>query len=459
MKNKFSIIYLFIVVFHFKLNFCFLIFPFKTYQSIIENSDKNLTLLLRSLIDNHIFINLEIGNPKQIIKVFLRSNTNNFYLSEKRNNTKSQVNDSNPLIFNINVTNFFDWKNSSSLEITNKSIYSSPGDIHLGNVSNDYFYFIDNFGEKTKIRIPFILYHSIMGNMPGVIGLKSVLYEIHKEYNFIYKLRLNEIINSFCWMINYTSDYEGNLILGEMPHGVDPINFMKNELYYSHPFADESTYDWGLRFDKITFNAKKINNRYPCLFNYEYNYVQGIDDLEKELDNYFNESILNGICYKETIKYPYAPHKFFYCDKEKYKDKIKYFPIIKFYHNELNYTFKLNYLDLFIEKQDKLILLIFFDEYTIEWYLGKPFLKKYSFVMNQDSKLLGFYHNNKPKYNNESNNKINYIIFKIILIILGIIFLFILGIFIGKNLNKNNVKHKNVIDEDYEYISKTDEIN
>ena len=81
MKNKFSIIYLFIIVeFHFKLNSCFLIFPFKTYQSIIENSDKNLTLLLRSILDNHIFINLEIGNPKKIVKVFLRSNTNNFYL-------------------------------------------------------------------------------------------------------------------------------------------------------------------------------------------------------------------------------------------------------------------------------------------------------------------------------------------------------------------------------------------
>ena len=121
---SFNVIYnLWFTLFHFKLNFCFLIFPFKTYQSIIENSDKNLTLLLRSLIDNHIFINLEIGNPKQIIKVFLRSNNNNFYLSEKRNNnTKSQVNDSNPLIFNINVTNFFDWENSSSLEITNKSI-------------------------------------------------------------------------------------------------------------------------------------------------------------------------------------------------------------------------------------------------------------------------------------------------------------------------------------------------
>ena len=40
---------------------------------------------------------------------------------------------------------------------------------------------------------------------------------------------------------------------------------------------------------------------------------------------------------------------------------------------------ELTYEDLFIEKYDKLILLIFFEESGYTWKLGKPFLKKYGF--------------------------------------------------------------------------------
>ena len=379
----------------------------------------------------------------------MRSNSYNFYLSEKPE-IENNTNPSDPYIFNVdsNITE----ENSTSLEITNKSIYSSPNNIHLGNISNDYIYFKTNSNEEFKIKIPFILYHNIMGNMPGVIGLKAIINEIYKEYNFIDKLKTNEIINSYVWMINYTSNDEGNLIIGEFPHIFDPLSYKENELFYSHPFSHESTDDWGLRFDKITFKDKNINSRYPCLFNYEYNYIQGIESLEKELDIYFNESIQNKKCYKIKIKYPYAPHKFFYCDKE-YINNIKYFPSLKFFHNELNYTFELNYKDLFVEKYDKLVLMIFFDEYTIEWYFGKPFLKKYMFLMNQDSKLLGFYYRKKAEKKNFDYS------FVIILIILGILILFILGIFIGKYLVKEKKKIINIIDEDYDYTSKNNEIN
>ena len=397
----------------------------------------------------------------------MRSNTHNFYLSEKPNDNNTEINNLESYIINVNsdLNKFFDKENSSSLEITNKSIYSSPGNVHLGNISSDYIHFMTNLNNKIKIKIPFILYHTTMGNMPGVIGLKAVIQEKHKEYNFIDKLKLNDVINSYFWMINYTSDYEGNLIIGEQPHIFDPLHYNEKDLFFSYPFSDESIYDWGLKFNKIIFNEKNIKTIYPCLFNYEYNYIQGINELEIEMDKYFNESIKNNICFKEKIKYAYPPHKFYYCNKEKYKDNLKYFPSLKFYHNELNYTFELNYKDLFIEKHDKFILMIFFDEYTIEWYFGKPFLRKYSFLMNQDSKLLGFYHrkininetNDKNDLNNNNNN--NYIIIIILLIIFGIIILFTIGIFIGKYYSKYNKKHVNIIDEDYDYSSKNDAIN
>jgi hypothetical protein len=250
-------------------------------------------------------------------------------------------------------------------------------------------------------------------------------------------------------MINYTSNYEGNLIIGEQPNIIYPNYYKDYELKIAHTFL-YSNREWGLRFNKFLFDDKIMENDYNCLFSYENNYIMGNEKLEKELDIYFNEYITNNICFKEYIIYPYIPRIFFYCNKDKYYEKMKYFPNLEFYHNELNYTFELNYKDLFIEKYDKLILMIFFDEIKMSFSLGKPFLRKYSFLFNQDTKLIGFYIK-KEKNNNDNNNNSNKFILKIIFIILLLIILFILGIIIGKYFTKNKKKALIVIDEDFDY--------
>ena len=218
---------------------------------------------------------------------------------------------------------------------------------------------------------------------------------------------------------------------------------------------EDTTYSWGLLFEKINFNGNGLKQFHDVFFFYHINYIKGTIEFEKELDKYFNESIRNGICFKENFHMTYGPYKFFYCDKNKYKEKIKNFPKIELYQLEYNYTFELNYKDLFVEKHDKLILLIFFDDAVFDWYLGKPFLKKYTFLMNQDSNTVGFY-----KKNIISKDKKDYTTLKIIVIIAGIIILLILGIFIGKYYFSGKFKrHKNTLEEDFDYTSKTDEIN
>ena len=139
---------------------------------------------------------------------------------------------------------------------------------------------------------------------------------------------------------------------------------------------------------------------------------------------------------------------------------MKYFNSIEFYHYEFNYTFIMDYNDLFIEKNDKLILMFFFDNIPFDIYLGKPFLRKYSFLINQDLNILAFYKTKKEKGNNNIDNNNNFIVLKIIVIALGVIILFSLGIFIGKYFYKERKKKKlNNIDEDYDYMSKNEEIN
>ena len=143
---------------------------------------------------------------------------------------------------------------------------------------------------------------------------------------------------------------------------------------------------------------------------------------------------------------------------------MKYFPPLKFYQYEFNYTFELTYKDLFIEKNDKIILLVFFDVLRFEWTLGKPFLRKYSFLINQDTKMIGFYNKKKSekKIDNENNKNESFFDSKwIILLILLIIFVSILliffGILIGIYLFRNKRKNKYIIDEDYDYSTKIDE--
>ena len=444
MKIIFPVINLIIFYYLLSHGHCYLVFPFKTHQLQIKDDDKNISLLFRSIFHNNIFISLEIGEPKQTIKTFLRSDKNDFCLSERPTNLTGDN------IFEENA--YFNIENSHSLEVTNELIILYP-DIPIGNASNDYIFFRNDRNETIKKKFEFILYHGA-DNFPGIVGLNAIIDDSDKKFNFINNLKVNDIINSYFWMINYTSDYEGKLIIGEQPHIFDPENYKEEELYVSYTFLDDLMYNWGLLFDEIIFGEKHFRQYHGC----ELNYIKGNAEIENELDIFFNESILNETCYKKEIKYKNKAYRFFYCDKDKYQNNMKYFKNIEFYHYEFNYTFTMNYKDLFIEKYDKLILMIFFDNIPFDIYLGRPFLRKYSFLINQDLNILAFYKAKNEKENSNNNN--NYIILKIILIAIGVIILFSLGIFIGKYFYKERKKEKiNNIEEDYDYLTKNEEIN
>ena len=444
MKNVKTLIKIFLLNINlFPLTFSYLIFPFKTKKSILKDTEHNITRLFRSLIPNNIYINLEIGEPKQKVEAFLVSEYEEFFFSEKTKNNPT-TNISNPRIDDVGceLDNFFDKDISNSLEITNirKRTFSVNG-----NVSYDYLYF-KNGNKINKKKLKFILYESTLGNRPAVIGLDYPSYI--EEYNIFTILKEMDIITSYYWMVNYTSSDEGNFIIGELLHNIDTQNYKKEDLLVGHPFTYTVMQKiWGLRMDDIRFNGENFRPNLECYFYYEYNYIEGIDYLEDELDKFFNESINNGTCFKEEIKYPSDPNKFYYCNKEKYKNNMKYFPPLQFLHIEMNYTFELTYEDLFIEKYDKLILLIFFKDRGITWRLGKPFLKKYAFIMNQNDKIVRFYEKHGYQKNDDGNQKM---VIMITMIGVGVIILTVLGIFIGKYLFKKK-KRLNTLDDEYEY--------
>ena len=123
---------------------------------------------------------------------------------------------------------------------------------------------------------------------------------------------------------------------------------------------------------------------------------------------------------------------------------MKNFYDLKFFHKEFNFTFILNYNDLFKEVNGKYYFLMYFKkEGTFTFQLGKPFLKKYLMIFNQDKRTIGFY---KSIENNNNSFFIWILIFFAFLIILllgGYILIYKPGKFRKKRINE--------IEEEYEY--------
>jgi hypothetical protein len=163
--------------------------------------------------------------------------------------------------------------------------------------------------------------------------------------------------------------------------------------------------------------------------------IFGIDvfrDLIKK--EFFDEQIKLGNC-GEVI---YNDFITLYCKEDVDTSKIK--PLI-FEEKEMRYKFIFNQEDLWYKKYgNKYFLIMFrlgyFEE--TEWTLGKPFLKKYPLVFDQDKYIIGIFNKNAPKKNETFIIKLFY---ENYIMILFCGFIFFVFLFL---LNRKNKDHKKV---------------
>ena len=143
------------------------------------------------------------------------------------------------------------------------------------------------------------------------------------------------------------------------------------------------------------------------------------------------------------------------------RKNLKAFPTLYFFNKEYEFTFNLDYKDLFTMLNNKIYFLIIgrdMEEKNI-WSFGKMFIKKYPFMFNEDKKTISFVYLNKfdkkeedkdndnnKDTDNDSNekkehksNNILILIFILIGIILGIIVGIILEEKYGKKENKEQM--------------------
>ena len=138
-----------------------------------------------------------------------------------------------------------------------------------------------------------------------------------------------------------------------------------------------------------------------------------------------------------------------YCDQNfNFSD----FKNLSFILNDIEYEFILTYKDLFIEKDDKYLFGIVFDNIDDKdksyWIFGKLFMKKYQLFFDLDKKIIGLYRNKNNK--GESKKKFNIIYIFLIILVLIVIGLVVAIVYLVKNKRKSRANE--LTDENFDYI-------
>ena len=381
---------------------------FNKYVSVQSND------IILANYNNDLYISLQMGNPHQKIqKIFLKADTYEFMISNKT----------------IDKNNYDNLESLTSKTISYSQYYQVKY-TYKGNIIKDHFY-LNNLNENNKLiefqNITFIYANRINYDIyTAVIGLQLDENGVKKSKPFPEQLYELKYIKDSTWMIKYTSENEGIFYIGDVLNDEVFPKFNKEEYRKTNAIIFGFYLSWDLLFSQIEFNGIKLKGPLQANLNINFGLISCTNDAYKSLKNeFFNEYINNVICQEllynnddknNKIKNINSKFNYIVCDNSL---KIKNFPVISFYHTELDFVFELSYEDIFIKSNDKIYFLIINEiSNNQRWIFGKPFFKKYNIIFDINSKTIGLYGNYK--------NKINWIVFEWILVILLFIIFIIL---------------------------------
>ena len=432
----------------------FIVLPFKTYHSknsFIEQ-ELNITTFFNNFFINEIYSNIEIGNPKEVVPIKITSNSHGLEIGYLCDNIFESKESS------YNNKSFTFYRESEGL-ITYPQYKG-------GYYAKDSFSFYTDLEQNNKNKkivnnISFIYMPKYESNneknekVCGILGL-SLKYNNYceEQRNIMTNLNKLDVLHNYAYSIHYKNNNEGFILLGEELHNAIPDLFNEENLRRTNALSDGyDAMEWKTEFMQIYFYDKgvkrKLTETKKAKFAIEINYIVGTNNYKNNIENFFFEKYLeNNICHYEKIQ----GHRYsvLICNKDSSFD-INSFPNLFFFHRIFNYTFEFTKEELFLEKNNKYIFLVFFTDYNINYFaLGKLFLKKYLLVFNQDTKTIGFY--NSELKNEKNNGKIN--LFIEILGIILIIICSIIGFHLAKKIYEHTRKKRiNEINEQYEYNS------
>ena len=336
------------------------------------------------IFNNEIYTTVEMGTPAQKLDLFLTMKTPLFIIKK---------NESFPQYYNN--------KSSSTYKyyVDTRTFYFNDEIIKTGIYSGEKFILQNSFNNNDKEEIfpmDFIYgteYEEDDKNHVGILGLQffSTSSQYEKEVNLINLLKKNKKISSYVWNLNYTSDNEGYLIIGEYPHYFNSKQYNKDDLNQINVRqVGAKKVVWNLYFNSIKYGENELNSYRTANFAPQYGVIAAPVSFDRVIsEQFFKEYINNQKCkrktYNDTIDY-------YVCDEgidlSKFKD-------IEFTEKELSpNNFVLTKDDLFLKKNGKLYFLVTFGrewQWQYSWIFGKPFIKKYNFLFDQDGKQILHY--------------------------------------------------------------------
>ena len=399
---------------------------------------------------SYIYTNIEIGTPPQKIDSIINFQNSLFYFS-------------NISLLNISFNSTYNYLESSSFEIISDINISS---LDYKNIISEqvYFYTDINCQNKNKYNISPILYPDIHSNKSLFITIDLQINNnsMNKSFNIINILKERKIINSYFWTMKLDNNLTtGKIIIGDLPHNYDKDNYIEKNLKWINTYSKENKIFWGIQFSSIKFWNKtisdimigKIEPKILEIFS-SYEYIEAIEEI------FFEEYKKKDICKRTIDKVLGEDVHRFICDKGKFnKSDIDLFPNLTLVNNELNYSFILTGNELFMEKDNNISFMIVskVESPIKEWELGRIFLNKYQFVMDNENNLIGIY---KKENNDNKSKKQNKNMLIVIISILSLNMLIAIGViiyYIQKNVCKNRKQSLSELDDDYLYQIKEKE--
>ena len=284
-------------------------------------------------------------------------------------------------------------------------------------------------------------------------------YLLEEKTNIVEQLKKQNLISSYDFMIKM-DDEGGKIIIGGIPHEYDPKHYSQKYLTELKSNMGLGYGNWDIIFESIIYNEQNYSSIKAAEIYPDFGFILGNENFLDFLNkSFFNIFPYNNSCFEKKVDNYFVK----YCEEK----VIKYFKNIAFTFvnkvNSNNQRLEFNYKDLFVKAPGKNNLYYFqivFQYGFYKWKLGRPFLKKYPTVFNQDKRTFGFYletgeysidNNNK---NSEEKGKSFAVSFPWILVIILSICLIGLIITFYKILPYIKRKRKaNEMDDDYDYLS------
>ena len=397
-----------------------IVLPFKTFKT--SNSNSSSINISSSLVPNPIYTNLNITN--QILIASFNSKEYSFYMTSE--NCPKDAN------FIIQNSPFF--HNISYGVASERMLLYRDYDLKTMQYGLFQEMKIKEYNDKKQC--------AVFG-----LEIESAKYQYEEKHSFIKNFYSNENIKSMQWTLKYISDDEGLLIIGDSPIKYDPK--FKDKKYVEHKAY--SIIPSGIKIFGFDFDEIRINNQKLSMKQVRFCHDLGVILVNKKI---FDEII--DIFFKkyDSCKNEWVYDKYGYisCDSDKFSDSdMKLFPTIYFKKVEMEYTFELNYQDLFSKQPDgKIYFLIIFDIKDSDTKIGKPFLKKYPLTVNNEIGTISLFLLDE---NDDDGRSIVYIIILSVAVValIGLASFFAYKLYLKKGKTK---KRANELDEDYEYLSK-----